>query len=177
MQSWFYHLIKVMLQTFTCSTSSFTMEPSFSFSSSGFLSLWWSWRKRRTDSAERPQQWGFWSFNSLEMNSEAIMGSRTQILKCKFYQKASNLTFRYVKNWKLIESCQKTIFNFFVIRKIKNWIEHCPKPIFIFLKLLRIWQNRYGRFCTRMVKRSNQLFLIYKLQLKIVNNQKLNGYY
>ena len=39
---------------------------------------------------------------------------------------------------------------FFVIWKIKNWIENCPKSTFIFLKLLKIEQKWNGRFRTRM---------------------------
>ena len=60
--------------------------------------------------------------------------------------------FQIIENWKLNWKLPK--INLFVIWKIKNWIENCPKSIFIFLKLLKIEQKWNGRFRTRRINRS-----------------------
>ena len=67
------------------------------------------------------------------------MGSRTQILKCKVLLKGIEFDFPLCKQLKIDWKLPKYQFSiFFVIRKVKNRIENCTKPIFISLKLLKI---------------------------------------
>ena len=67
----------------------------------------------------------------------------TKKLKIEFeITKNGNELFEIIKNWKLNWKLPKNQFStFFVIWKIKNWIENCSKSIFIFLKLLKIEQK------------------------------------
>ena len=59
--------------------------------------------------------------------------------------------FEIIKNWKLNWKLLKNQFSFFfLIWKIKHWIENCPKSFFIFWKLLKIEQKWNGRFRKRM---------------------------
>ena len=76
------------------------------------------------------------------------MGSRTQILKCKVLLKGIEFDLPLCKELKVDWKLPKNQFSIFsVIRKIKNRIENCPKPIFICLKLLKIenWIENCGK--------------------------------
>ena len=67
------------------------------------------------------------------------MRSRTQILQCKVLLKGIEFDFPLGKELKIDWKLPKSQFSIYsVIRKIKNRIENCPKPIFICLKLLKI---------------------------------------
>ena len=80
-------------------------------------------------------------------------------LNWKLPKQQFSIFFRYPKNWKLNWKLPKQQCSIsFVIRKIENWIENCPKSIFLFLKLLKIEQKWKGRFRTRML-------LLFKLKL------------
>ena len=55
--------------------------------------------------------------------------------------------FEIIKNWKLNWKLPKNQFSIFsVIRNIKNWIESCPKSIFIFFETIENWAKMKWTF-------------------------------
>ena len=106
------------------------------------------------------------------------MGSRTQILQCKVLLKLIEFDFPLCKEFKIDWKLPKNQFSIFsVIRKIKNRIENCPKPIFICLKLLKIenWiENRQKinfHFFEIIENWTKMKFENWKLNWKLPKNQ------
>ena len=98
------------------------------------------------------------------------MGSRTQILQCKVLLKLIEFDFPLCKEFKIDWKLPKNQFSIFsVIRKIKNRIENCPKPIFICLKLLKI-ENCIEN-CQKINFQSFSLSEKLKIELKTTQNQ------
>ena len=98
------------------------------------------------------------------------MGSRTQILQCKVLLKLIEFDFPLCKEFKIDWKLPKNQFSIFsVIRKIKNRIENCPKPIFICFKLFRIenWIENCQKINFQFFSLSEKL----KIELKIAQNR------
>ena len=95
------------------------------------------------------------------------MGSRTQILQCKVLLKLIEFDFPLCKELKIDWKLPKNQFSIFsVIRKIKNRIENCPKPIFICFKLLKI--ENWIENCQKSIFSLSEKL---KIELKIAQNQ------
>ena len=106
------------------------------------------------------------------------MRSRTQILQCKVLLKGIEFDFPLGKELKIDWKLPKSQFSIYsVIRKIKNRIENCPKPIFICLKLLKIenWiENRQKinfHFFEIIENWTKMKFENWKLNWKLPKNQ------